>query len=196
MPRPKHSEVVQLRDARSHRYVKIDQSRGVIVAHKRSPGPYTRIPIVENERHEPWQVKRPGFHLRVRRGVTPRKRAAVCAFLAWYRSSLPPSHHVVVEVYACRRFAHRDDAFPSAIGLFWSPHNPANSRYSPKVYVAGRSGRLVTTLHTLAHELAHYEEWRRTGRTTERGKNRRADALLRRFRDQRVIHNGPEAGGM
>ncbi|VFM95262.1 MAG: hypothetical protein BECKG1743D_GA0114223_100402 [Candidatus Kentron sp. G] len=39
-------DLVQLRNPRSGRYIKVDRSVGIIVSHKKSEGPYKNIPIV------------------------------------------------------------------------------------------------------------------------------------------------------
>ena len=44
--REKKPEIVQLRNPRSGRYVKVDRTHGRIVDHKRSEGPYKNVPIV------------------------------------------------------------------------------------------------------------------------------------------------------
>lgn len=41
--------LVQVRNPKSDRYVKIDKVRGMIISHKRSEGPYKNIPIVSKE---------------------------------------------------------------------------------------------------------------------------------------------------
>lgn len=41
----KKRDLIQLRNPRSDRYVKIDRSEGKIISHKKSPGPYKNIPI-------------------------------------------------------------------------------------------------------------------------------------------------------
>ena len=41
----KKIDIVQTRNPKTDRYVKIDRSRGRIVAHKRTQGPYKGIPI-------------------------------------------------------------------------------------------------------------------------------------------------------
>jgi hypothetical protein len=38
-------DYVQLKNPRTGRYVKIDRTQGLIVAHKKSEGPYKNIPI-------------------------------------------------------------------------------------------------------------------------------------------------------
>ena len=43
--RSRQRDVVQVKNPRSGRYVKIDRSVGMIVSHKKSPGPYKDVPI-------------------------------------------------------------------------------------------------------------------------------------------------------
>jgi len=44
MPR-KRRDIVQTRNPKSNRYVKIDRSAGRIIAHKRTRGPYRNVPV-------------------------------------------------------------------------------------------------------------------------------------------------------
>ncbi len=41
-------DVVQVKNPRTDRYVKIDRDAGRIVAHKKTPGPYKNIPVARN----------------------------------------------------------------------------------------------------------------------------------------------------
>ena len=43
----KTRELVQVKNPRSGRYVKIDKSAGRIVSHKKSPGPYKGVRVVK-----------------------------------------------------------------------------------------------------------------------------------------------------
>jgi hypothetical protein len=43
----KKPDLVQVKNPRSGKYVKIDRARGVIVAHKKSYGPYKNVPVAE-----------------------------------------------------------------------------------------------------------------------------------------------------
>ena len=38
-------DYVQLKNPRTGRYVKIDRTQGLIIAHKKSEGPYKNVPI-------------------------------------------------------------------------------------------------------------------------------------------------------
>ncbi|HYR10441.1 MAG TPA: hypothetical protein VEQ60_21885 [Longimicrobium sp.] len=38
-------DYVQLKNPRTGRYVKIDRTQGLIIAHKKSAGPYKNVPI-------------------------------------------------------------------------------------------------------------------------------------------------------
>ena len=48
--RRKPRDVVQVRNPRSGRYVKIDRGAGVIVSHKKSPGPYKGVPVARKKK--------------------------------------------------------------------------------------------------------------------------------------------------
>ncbi len=41
----KKKDIVQVKNPKSDRYVKIDRSAGKIIAHKKSTGPYKDVPI-------------------------------------------------------------------------------------------------------------------------------------------------------
>jgi hypothetical protein len=41
----KKKDIIQTRNPKSDRYVKIDRSAGKIIAHKKSEGPYKNVPI-------------------------------------------------------------------------------------------------------------------------------------------------------
>ncbi len=46
----KKRDVVQVKNPKTDRYVKIDRSRGRIVDHKKSAGPYKNIPIARKRK--------------------------------------------------------------------------------------------------------------------------------------------------
>ena len=48
--RRKRRNVVQVKNPRSERYVKIDRSAGMIVSHKKSAGPYKGVPIARTKK--------------------------------------------------------------------------------------------------------------------------------------------------
>ncbi len=43
-------DIVQIRNPKVDRYVKLDRSRGKIIDHKETPGPYEGIPVVASKR--------------------------------------------------------------------------------------------------------------------------------------------------
>jgi len=49
--RSRQRDVVQVKNPRSGRYVKIDRSAGMIVSHKKSPGPYKGVPIARTKKN-------------------------------------------------------------------------------------------------------------------------------------------------
>ncbi len=46
----KNRDVVQVKNPRSNRYVKIDRSNGRIVSHKKTTGPYKGIPVARKKK--------------------------------------------------------------------------------------------------------------------------------------------------
>ena len=50
MASKKKSGVVQVKNPRTKRYVKIDRDKGKIVSHKKSPGPYKDVPIARKKK--------------------------------------------------------------------------------------------------------------------------------------------------
>jgi hypothetical protein len=46
----KKKDLVQVKNPRTGRYVKIDRTQGLIVAHKRSAGPYKNVPVAPKTR--------------------------------------------------------------------------------------------------------------------------------------------------
>lgn len=138
-------------------------------------GPRTR------RRVQRWQrAEHARYALRTEPGVPPTKRAEVRAFLAWYRRHYPATHLLPVGVYNNGRIVSPATG-DRVYGLFWYPHDPATHPLGPKIWVAGNGRSTWSVLHTLAHELSHYEEWRQRGYSTERGKDRRADRLMRDY---------------
>ncbi|MCK5075788.1 MAG: hypothetical protein KAR38_05400 [Calditrichia bacterium] len=45
----KKSDVIQIKNPKSGRYVKIDRSVGTIVSHKKSEGPYKGVPVARKK---------------------------------------------------------------------------------------------------------------------------------------------------
>jgi hypothetical protein len=43
-------DVVQVKNPRTDRYVKIDRSAGTIIAHKKSEGPYKNVPVARKKK--------------------------------------------------------------------------------------------------------------------------------------------------
>ncbi len=46
----KKRDVVQIKNPKSGRYVKIDRSKGRIIDHKKSDGPYKNVPIARKRK--------------------------------------------------------------------------------------------------------------------------------------------------
>lgn len=48
--RKKKHDIVQVKNPKTGRYVKIDRTIGRILSHKKTPGPYKNIPIARKRR--------------------------------------------------------------------------------------------------------------------------------------------------
>lgn len=46
----KKTGVVQIKNPKSGRYVKIDRSKGKIISHKKSEGPYKGVPVARKKK--------------------------------------------------------------------------------------------------------------------------------------------------
>lgn len=46
----KKSDVVQIKNPKSGKYVKIDRSKGKIISHKKSEGPYKGVPVARKRK--------------------------------------------------------------------------------------------------------------------------------------------------
>ena len=46
----KKRDVIQVKNPRSGKYVKIDRSRGRIISHKKSEGPYKNVPVARKKK--------------------------------------------------------------------------------------------------------------------------------------------------
>ena len=46
----KKHDIVQVKNPRTERYVKIDRTEGIIIGHKVSPGPYKNVPIARKSK--------------------------------------------------------------------------------------------------------------------------------------------------
>jgi len=46
----KKRDVVQVKNPKTNRYVKIDRSAGKILSSKKSPGPYVKVPIARKRK--------------------------------------------------------------------------------------------------------------------------------------------------
>jgi hypothetical protein len=44
-PTDKKHDIVQVKNPKTERYVKIDRTEGKIISHKQSPGPYKGVPV-------------------------------------------------------------------------------------------------------------------------------------------------------
>ncbi|HEX7089353.1 MAG TPA: hypothetical protein VF192_04415 [Longimicrobiales bacterium] len=134
----------------------------------------------------------PGFRLRFYPGVREDARAELKAFARWLRGELRFRHPVWVTVVPHATVMGHEGVAGWAVFLIPSAdYVPGDvvriflgagaARVMETVYGYGRGAALEKLLHDLAHEVVHYEQWRDGRPVTERGVNRRAAALVRRY---------------
>lgn len=125
------------------------------------------------------------FVIRCRRGVKPYIREAIRDFAKQAHNVVRLDHIVVVHVVPAPA-VKSSDGERLGFGVFSYRDDPADVPscciwLAANVPVACQAERLDAILHTFAHELAHYEQWR-DGRTmTERGVNVRAKSIRRQL---------------
>ena len=134
----------------------------------------------------------PGLRLRFYPGVPADARSELKAFARWLRREVQFRHPVLVTVVPhATVMGHEGVAGWAVFVIPPADHAPEDvvriyvgagaMRVMEKVYGYGRSAALAKVLHDLAHEVVHYEQWRDGRPVTERGVNRRAAALVRRY---------------
>lgn len=134
----------------------------------------------------------PGFRLRFYPGVEPVLREFLIGFARWLRGRVKFRHPVLVTVVPHATVMGHDGAPGWAVFLIPGPEHGSRDlvriflaggklRVLEERYRLGRRAALVQLAQDLAHEVVHYEQWRDRRAISERGVNRRADALVRAY---------------
>lgn len=135
---------------------------------------------------------RPGFRLRFYPGVDPALRDFLLGFARWLRRRVSFRHPVLVTVVPHATVMGLDGAPGWAVFLIPGPEHGSSDlvriflaggklRVLETRYRLGRRPALVRLAQDLAHEVVHYEQWRDRRVVSERGVNRRAEALVRAY---------------
>lgn len=135
---------------------------------------------------------RPGLRLRFYAGVRPDVRERLKRFAQWLRRDLHFLHPVQVTVVPHALVMGHDGA--AGWGVFLIPPDDYVRGDVTRIYLAGGAVEvlewhyqvaapesLAKLMHSLAHEIVHYEQWRDGRPICERGVNRRAAALVRAY---------------
>jgi hypothetical protein len=134
----------------------------------------------------------PGLRLRFYPGVAGEVRALLKDFARWLRSAIAFHHPVRVTVVHQATVMGLDGA-PGWAAFMIPPDD-----YTPgdvvRIFLGGgqlgvlerhfrldAAGARIKLAHDLAHEIVHYEQWRDGRTVSERGVNRRAATLVRRY---------------
>lgn len=128
-----------------------------------------------------WQDRKPRYRVVVAPQIRESRRKAVIEFVRWFEKEVHPAkHYVVVGVLNVRRIRHETET-RLCLGFFFKPDNWKRDKLGPAIMVAGRLQSTWRVIWVLCHELAHYERECRGGAFNERGIDRRANALLKRY---------------
>jgi hypothetical protein len=135
---------------------------------------------------------KPGFRLRFYPGVRPELRHFLLDFARWLRRTIEFRHPVRLTVVPHATVMGLDGAPGWAVFLI--PPDDYAAGDEVRIFLGGGKLSVLeryygfrpdTALakmgHDLAHEIVHYEQWRDGGAIWERGVNRRAAALIRRY---------------
>lgn len=149
---------------------------------------------------------RAGLRLRFYPGVREDVRSMLKGFARWLRTEIRFRHpvHVTVVPHAT---VLGDGVGSAGWAVFLIP--PPDYHRGDVVRIVLGGGKvtvleseyglstpnsLLRLAHDLAHEVVHYEQWRDGRPITERGVNRRAAALVRRFRRTTLRSRPPRSG--
>lgn len=140
----------------------------------------------------------PGLRLRFYPGVDHELRSFLLDFTRWLRRRIPFRDPVLVTVVPQATVMGLDGAPGWAVFLIPGPDHQRGDQV--RIFLAGgklgvlegryRMGRrsaLAMLAEDLAHEVVHYEQWRDRRTISERGVNRRAEALVRAYLSQRRL---------
>lgn len=88
---------------------------------------------------------------------------------------LRPKHQIHVWFHDCARISYPARSEYDAKAVF---SEPAPGDSCVVIHVAMKGHSYAKSIEYLAHELAHYDEWRRTGKTSEKGIGKRTARIL------------------
>ena len=135
---------------------------------------------------------RRGLLIRGNRGE-PEVKEAYIRFARWMRRE--HEFPVRVPVYLSARPRVKLQNGQLATASFFAPFSRkeepyirvATGDYGELKVELGRNDALAAMLHSLCHELVHYQQWIRTGTITERGVVRKAGNMLQAYADYALV---------
>ena len=132
------------------------------------------------------QKKRAGLRIRGARGH-PVVRAALIRYAAWLRMNYEFPLRVPVYLSPCELLTtiHGTKASASFFAPWDRNEEPyiriATGDYPSLRKEIGRDNALAAFINSMSHEIVHYRQWLETGDMWERGVDRKAVAMLRRY---------------
>ena len=131
-------------------------------------------------------ITRKGLIIRGQRGH-PDVREALKRFAKWLRQEY--DFPIRVPVYLNMKYRHVTIEGEEVSASFFAPYDRsiepyiriATGDYDDLVAKSNKQDALAAYIRSLAHEVIHYQQWIVDGRTTEKGVDRKALAILRRY---------------
>jgi hypothetical protein len=130
---------------------------------------------------------RSGLRLRFEQGINSEVRRALLEFSRWLRSQVDFPIRVVAYIKCARRLKSMDGEICSA--TFFQPYDKdvepyirvSTGDYLELLDRRGKDNALAAILHSLAHEVAHYEQWVNDRPTSCKGAANKATRLVKKY---------------
>jgi len=143
-------------------------------------------PEIEVAKRQPHVAQRTGIRIRGHRGH-PEVRGALIRFARWLRKNYEFPIRVPVYLSPHKEIVTIDGN--KAEVSFFAPYDRnvepyiriATGDYPAEKREQGRDNALASYICALAHQVIHYQEWVETGELWEKGVERKATAILRRY---------------
>ncbi len=137
---------------------------------------------------------RRGLRIKFEKGVDPEVRRAILEFAVWLRQQV--DFPIRVPVYVKKATQIKSKEGELVCGTFWEPDNKnvepyirvSTGDYYELIEKWGKDNALASILDTIAHEIAHYEQWLKDKPSSCRSASNRARILIKKYSAQGHTH--------
>lgn len=138
-----------------------------------------------------FESNRTGLRVRVESGTIPEVRSAILNFAKWLR--LNYDFPIRLPIYVKKAKQIKSMSGEMVFGTFFAPYDKtiepyirlATGDYWDDRYEWGRDEALASILHTLAHEIVHYQQWLKDKDLDCRNSRLRATKMLKAYANTR-----------